>query len=85
MQTRKFYKWQNQQRQKCVMITWTPCVQKDKDVKQRQRKYTKGPTQTEKTTEMSKLKNTLAVINNRSDIVEGNISKPEDSNRNYSK
>lgn len=52
---------------------------------ERQRKYTKGPTQTEKTTEMSLLKNTLAVINNRSDIVEGNISKLEDSNRNYSK
>ena len=49
------------------------------------KKYTKGPTQSEKKTEMSKLKNTLAVINNRSDIVEGNISKLEDSNRNHSK
>lgn len=34
---------------------------------------------------MSKLKNTLAVINNRSDVAEGNISKLEDSNRKYSK
>lgn len=31
------------------------------------------------------MKNTLAVINNRSDIVEENTSELEDSNRNYSK
>lgn len=56
---------------------------KIKMLKKQRQENTQRAQQTE-ATEMSKLKNTLAVIN-RSDIGRGNISKLEDSNRNYSK